>query len=152
MGTVTYMSPERIGGLGYGFDSDVWSLGLSLLECALGRFPYPPSEPGKWTVGPLEKGADGCALGFWDLLDHIVEESPPRLGEGDAFSAEFASFIATCLVKEPGKRAAAGELLKSAWIEGVDEGAEDVALAELVTRAADLRAEEKKPKASEDKA
>ena len=152
VGTVTYMSPERIGGLGYGFDSDVWSLGLSLLECALGRFPYPPSEPGQWTVGPLEKGADGCALGFWDLLDHIVEESPPRLGEGDAFSAEFASFIATCLVKEPGKRAAAGELLKSAWIEGVDEGAGNVALAELVTRAADLRAEEKKPKASEDKA
>ena len=152
VGTVTYMSPERISGLGYGFDSDVWSLGLSLLECALGRFPYPPCEPGEWTVGPREKGADGCALGFWDLLDHIVEETPPRLGEGDAFSADFAAFIATCLVKEPGKRAAAGELLKSAWIEGVDEGADDVALAELVTRAADLRAEEKKPKASEEKA
>ena len=64
VGTVTYMSPERISGLGYGFDSDVWSLGLSLLECALGRFPYPPCEPGEWTVGPREKGADGCALGF----------------------------------------------------------------------------------------
>ena len=152
VGTVTYMSPERISGLGYGFDSDVWSLGLSLLECALGRFPYPPCEPGEWTVGPREKGADGCALGFWDLLDHIVEETPPRLGEGDAFSADFAAFVATCLVKEPGKRAAAGELLKSAWIEGVDEGADDVALAELVTRAADLRAEEKKPKAFEEKA
>ena len=49
-------------------------------------------------------------------------------------------------------RRRSGELLKSAWIEGVDEGAEDVALAELVTRAADLRAEEKKPKASQDKA
>jgi serine/threonine protein kinase len=42
VGTVTYMSPERIKGESYSFDSDIWSLGLSLLECAIGRFPYPP--------------------------------------------------------------------------------------------------------------
>lgn len=46
VGTVTYMSPERIKGDSYSFDSDLWSLGLTLLECALGRFPYPPpGEP-----------------------------------------------------------------------------------------------------------
>jgi mitogen-activated protein kinase kinase 1 len=44
VGTVTYMSPERISGESYAFDSDVWSLGLSLLECATGRFPYPPED------------------------------------------------------------------------------------------------------------
>ena len=38
------MSPERICGESYAFDSDVWSLGVSLLECATGRFPYPPEE------------------------------------------------------------------------------------------------------------
>lgn len=42
MGTVTYMSPERIRGEKYSFDSDIWSLGLTLVECAIGRFPYPP--------------------------------------------------------------------------------------------------------------
>lgn len=41
MGTVTYMSPERIRGAPYGVSSDVWSLGLTLLEAATGRFPYP---------------------------------------------------------------------------------------------------------------
>jgi serine/threonine protein kinase len=45
VGTVTYMSPERIKGDSYSFDSDLWSMGLTLLECALGRFPYPP--PGR---------------------------------------------------------------------------------------------------------
>ncbi|GFH25632.1 protein kinase domain-containing protein, partial [Haematococcus lacustris] len=30
VGTVTYMSPERIKGDQYSFDSDMWSLGLTL--------------------------------------------------------------------------------------------------------------------------
>lgn len=42
VGTVTYMSPERIKGEQYSYDSDIWSLGLTLVECALGRYPYPP--------------------------------------------------------------------------------------------------------------
>jgi serine/threonine protein kinase len=37
VGTVTYMSPERIRGDSYSFNTDVWSLGLVLVECALGR-------------------------------------------------------------------------------------------------------------------
>ena len=44
VGTVTYMSPERISGSSYSFSSDIWSLGLTLLEAALGRFPYPPCK------------------------------------------------------------------------------------------------------------
>ncbi len=40
VGTLTYMSPERIKGESYSFNSDVWSLGLLLVQCAIGRFPY----------------------------------------------------------------------------------------------------------------
>jgi serine/threonine protein kinase len=49
------MAPERIssGGGGapaqpgasmgtYSVQSDIWSLGLSIIECAMGRYPYPP--------------------------------------------------------------------------------------------------------------
>jgi mitogen-activated protein kinase kinase 1 len=47
VGTATYMSPERFNTEGYRADTDIWSLGLSLLEAALGRFPYPePDEAG----------------------------------------------------------------------------------------------------------
>jgi len=41
VGTLAYMSPERVRGENYGFASDVWSLGLIALEAALGAYPYP---------------------------------------------------------------------------------------------------------------
>ncbi|WWC66316.1 uncharacterized protein I206_100217 [Kwoniella pini CBS 10737] len=44
VGTSTYMSPERIQGAPYTIKSDVWSLGISLIELALGRFPFTDSQ------------------------------------------------------------------------------------------------------------
>lgn len=40
VGTVTYMSPERLNGDEYSYSSDVWSLGMMLLTTALGRLPF----------------------------------------------------------------------------------------------------------------
>jgi mitogen-activated protein kinase kinase len=48
IGCQSYMAPERISGGhsgpagSYSVQSDVWSLGLTLVECAIGRYPYPP--------------------------------------------------------------------------------------------------------------
>lgn len=52
IGCQSYMAPERIAGGGsqqatggggtYSVQSDIWSLGLSIVECANGRYPYPP--------------------------------------------------------------------------------------------------------------
>jgi mitogen-activated protein kinase kinase len=54
IGCQSYMAPERISGgslvVGapgaadgtYDVLSDIWSLGLTIIECALGRYPYPP--------------------------------------------------------------------------------------------------------------
>ncbi|CAD6893803.1 unnamed protein product [Tilletia laevis] len=44
VGTSTYMSPERIQGEQYSVKSDVWSLGISVIELALGRFPFATGE------------------------------------------------------------------------------------------------------------
>lgn len=46
VGTSVYMSPERIQGADYSVKSDVWSLGISLIELALGAFPFsdPPDD------------------------------------------------------------------------------------------------------------
>jgi len=34
------MSPERINNECYSYPADIWSLGLALLECGTGEFPY----------------------------------------------------------------------------------------------------------------
>ena len=45
VGTRSYMSPERLQGSQYSVASDLWSLGLSLLEMSLGVYPIPPPDP-----------------------------------------------------------------------------------------------------------
>eukprot|EP00249_Psilotum_nudum_P006633 c19946_g1_i1 orf=909-1961(-) len=107
VGTYNYMSPERISGSAYGYDSDIWSLGLVILECATGRFPYLP--PGQ---------ADGW-LNFYELLETIVEQPSP-VAPADEFSPEFCSFISGCIQKEPKKRLSAAELLNHPFITMYD--------------------------------
>merc|ERR1712037_383647 len=108
------MSPERISGEKYGYDSDVWSLGLSLVECALGRFPYPPidhavsNQEAAAAAGGGGGGLSQMKLSFWDLLHYIVENPPPQLP--DTFSPEFRDFISLCLRKEPEKRGKLADL------------------------------------------
>lgn len=46
VGTRSYMSPERLQGTHYSVQSDIWSVGLSLVEMAIGRYPIPPPDPG----------------------------------------------------------------------------------------------------------
>jgi len=41
VGTVTYMSPERLQGQSYTSDTDLWSLGMTILECIIGQHPFP---------------------------------------------------------------------------------------------------------------
>ncbi|KAL4227351.1 Dual specificity mitogen-activated protein kinase kinase 1 [Mactra antiquata] len=45
VGTRSYMSPERLQGTRYTVQSDIWSVGLSLVEMAIGRYPIPPPDP-----------------------------------------------------------------------------------------------------------
>ena len=77
-GTLTYMSPERIQGGEHSTTSDVWSFGLSLLECALGHFPF---------LTPDEDKGD---ITFFELL-HRIQNRPILLPE--QYSEEFTSFI-----------------------------------------------------------
>ncbi|PPD67890.1 hypothetical protein GOBAR_DD35227 [Gossypium barbadense] len=98
VGTYNYMSPERIIGGNYGNKSDIWSLGLVLLECATGEFPYsPPDQAEGWT-------------NFYELMEQIVQQPPPSAPSND-FSPEFCSFISACVRKDPKERKSAPELL-----------------------------------------
>ncbi|XP_038936888.1 dual specificity mitogen-activated protein kinase kinase 5 isoform X7 [Rattus norvegicus] len=80
VGTNAYMAPERISGEQYGIHSDVWSLGISFMELALGRFPYPQIQKNQGSLMPLQ------------LLQCIVDEDSPVLPLGE-FSEPFVHFI-----------------------------------------------------------
>ncbi|KAK2991086.1 hypothetical protein RJ640_021550 [Escallonia rubra] len=108
VGTYNYMSPERIVGNRYGSGSDIWSLGLVLLECATGQFPYSPPQQGEgWT-------------NFYELMETIVDHSPPR-ASSDQFSPEFCSFISACVQKDPKDRLSANELMTHPFINKFED-------------------------------
>ncbi|VDP94970.1 unnamed protein product [Echinostoma caproni] len=47
VGTRSYMAPERLTGEQYNILSDVWSVGLSLVELTTGRYPIPAIDDEK---------------------------------------------------------------------------------------------------------
>ena len=93
--------PERIRGesqnnLGtYTVSSDVWSLGLSMIEMSLGHYPYPPET----------------YANVFAQLSAIVDGDPPEFP--DHFSETSQDFVARCLHKIPDRRATYSELLVS---------------------------------------
>jgi serine/threonine protein kinase len=44
------MSPERLKGDMYRSDTDIWSLGIVLVECAFGKYPYNENYTGFWEM------------------------------------------------------------------------------------------------------
>lgn len=85
VGTVTYMSPERLKGEAYFSDTDLWSLGLLLIECAMGRYPYP------------DPNDEVQELGYWELMQYITHKESPKLPND--FSPEFQNFVSILLRK-----------------------------------------------------
>ena len=52
--TCRLLQPERIQGAQYTVKSDVWSLGISLIELALGRFPFSEDDASDSDLSDLE--------------------------------------------------------------------------------------------------
>ncbi|KAG6833554.1 hypothetical protein H0H87_005205 [Tephrocybe sp. NHM501043] len=98
--------PERIKGeslnnLGtYTVSSDVWSLGLSMIEIAIGQYPFPPET----------------YANVFAQLTAIVHGDPPDLPE-DRYTAEARDWVAQCLAKKPEDRATYQELLDHPFLK-----------------------------------
>jgi serine/threonine protein kinase len=91
VGTMSYMSPERLRGEPYSFAADVWGAGLTVAAFSLGRFPAP---------------ASACAnifamLDFFDKHDALL----------DVADANLAMFLRPTLSLNPAKRPTANECL-----------------------------------------
>lgn len=98
VGTSTYMAPERIQGGAYTVRSDVWSVGLTVMELAIGRFPFDSADS-----QPGDRASSG-PMGILDLLQQIVHEPAPKLPKSEAFPAILDEFVAKCLLKNPDER------------------------------------------------
>lgn len=103
-----YMAPERIdpraSSRGYDVRSDIWSLGITLMELATGRFPYP-----KWNS-------------VFDQLTQVVQGPAPQLKASEGkFSEDFVNFLNTCLTKDERARPKYNKLLEHAFIRRYQE-------------------------------
>lgn len=128
IGCQSYMAPERISGGGmaqagaaggtYSVQSDIWSLGLSIIECALGRYPYPPETYNN----------------IFSQLSAIVDGEPPDLPE-EGYSVAARDFVKGCLNKIPKLRPTYAALLAHPWLADLSKpvtiSEEDEELAEV---------------------
>jgi mitogen-activated protein kinase kinase 1 len=90
------MSPERIKNRPYDYMSDIWSLGLVLMECATGRYPFDERA--------------NCI----EVAQTIIDADFPELPRSN--SRQFREFLYHCLQKDPERRLPAEQLLGSPWL------------------------------------
>lgn len=114
-GTRYWMAPELLRRANIhkaGPASDIWSLGITAIELALGEPPYFDLDP-------------------MTAQRKILNDPPPGL-KGDQFSAAFRKFVAQCLKQEPSERASSAVLLKSPFIVKHSKNASLNRFAEIV--------------------
>ncbi|OII75695.1 protein kinase domain-containing protein [Cryptosporidium andersoni] len=103
LGSPYWMAPEIILGYSCTSASDIWSFGITLLELALGRIPWPTTF-----------------ISVSSLLQSLVNSAPPqrmiRKEIKALFSSEFWDFIDNCLQTQPNSRKAASVLIKHPFI------------------------------------
>jgi len=105
IGCQSYMAPERIRGERtgevntYTVSSDVWSLGISIIEFAIGHYPYPPETYSN----------------IFAQLNAIVHGDSPTL-PADLYSEVAIDFVNQCLIKDPKARPAYSDLLRHPFL------------------------------------
>ena len=116
VGTVAYMSPERILSQPYDALSDVWSLGITLVELATGHYPYGADEFATVRPGAVDRA--GGRAGFFSLLGLITESPTPTL-DANAFSPAFRAFVEDGMLRaDPSERWSVRSLLDHDFVAG----------------------------------
>lgn len=106
VGTNAYMAPERIRGNEYRIASDVWSLGVSVAEMALGRNPFESSD----------ENSAKKPLNFLKAVTDFELPLPSTILESN-FSFFLADFIKICLNRDAEKRPKPQDLLVHPFVQ-----------------------------------
>ena len=99
-GTALYMAPEVFEGKPC-LKSDVWALGISIIEMAEGKHPFEG-----YTTDRVRSA--------------VLNGNPPSLTSSQ-WSSDLVNFVRKCLVKDVNKRASVDELLKVRFDSKSDE-------------------------------
>lgn len=89
-GTSLYMAPEVYEG-GAELRSDIWALGISVIEMAEGKHPF-----------------TNCTSAM--VLNQVMNKPPPSL-TSSVWSDTFVDFVKKCLTKDVKNRASVSELM-----------------------------------------
>ena len=100
-GTSWYNAPERYRG-GTEMKSDVWSLGITLIELAEGKNPFAEKESSA------------------EIMCAVLMDQPPYLSSSK-WSAAFVDFVGKCLVRDVKERWSVSELMEVSVVWESDE-------------------------------
>eukprot|EP00051_Salpingoeca_urceolata_P005331 m.72254 g.72254 ORF g.72254 m.72254 type:complete len:397 (+) comp14241_c2_seq1:408-1598(+) len=103
IGTPNWMAPEVVAcekskATPYGFEVDIWSFGITLIELAERRAPFHDVHPMK-------------------VLFKIVSAPPPTFTEPERWSPACNEFLSKCVIKDPYKRPQAVVLLQHEFVQ-----------------------------------
>jgi len=112
-----FKQPERLQGKNYLFDSDIWSLGIVIEECALGYFPNPNRKMTNIQDLPT----------YWELALYYDTNKKYEINI-EGISSELLEIISRCIQKCPSKRPRVSELLSLPYFKNIDEieGRDDI--------------------------
>ena len=125
-GNRLWTSPEMFLQTGYNEKTDIWSLGITILDLAFREVPYQDNEKD-------------------EVVDLILKhDKPPYMKE--ELSPEFNDFLDKCFERNPVKRASASELLLHPFLQTTDSKKHMVELSQRFSETVKKRYREMKKK------
>ncbi|KNC52676.1 STE/STE7 protein kinase [Thecamonas trahens ATCC 50062] len=146
VGTLNYVAPESIGAGDGAADhphaADIWALGITLVELAVGRYPYPLEDVDEVETrnGPRTRGIPPPSLDAFGHLDYL-ESGTPRLPAA-RFSPACRAFVSLMLERDPQRRPTPGDLLRHEFLYDLDLPSLHRHMAKVVQRACPAKFDE----------
>ncbi|CAD8193452.1 unnamed protein product [Paramecium octaurelia] len=104
IGTIQYMSPERLNGEEYGYDCDIWSVGMMTMQCITGLLPFEFDAKKMSMIEYIQMSKNFKIDDYFQQHKHSISENT-------------IYFISKCLQQEPKDRSRAQELLQTKAIK-----------------------------------
>jgi len=111
-GSLRYMSPERVERQPYGRAADIWSLGITLCECALGRYPFDETDGGLLGLALKISESNVSSGGASILPKEFIDAT-----DGSSHPKAFVELVSDCVRKAPGDRPTATMVAQNAFIK-----------------------------------